>query len=173
MCPAVPAVDATDPRYEYLVAIVSDTSISVKLSGFTLDANNFVPSNRWTTILLRNVNRAAGNSSVEKNVLQNIAMDGKQTFGILGYGDMDVKIKKNVVHGFARGGIGMFSGTSVIEDNIVIGPGLGVPATWAPNGIQLGYGAAGVIKKNDVSGCRLARNSLGRNRHHGSRHERC
>lgn len=152
MAPAIAAVDATDPRYEYLVALVSATGISAELKGFTLDANNYYPASRWTTVLMRNVNGENGKSKVEKNELINILIDGKETFGILGYENMDVKIKKNLIDGFARGGIGMYGGKAKIEDNVVNGPGEG-PVTWAPNGIQVGYGASGEIKKNEVSGC--------------------
>lgn len=169
-CPATPEdakLAESSAKYDYLVGIFGGTydeatdtysgagTISVEFEGFTLDANLHSPSNRWCTVLLRNANKdfEKSKTKVKKCELINILIDGKQTFGILGYGTMDIEVRDNMIDGFARGGIGMYSGVSKIEKNVVIGPGLGVPVTWAPNGIQLGYGASGTIKDNEVTGC--------------------
>lgn len=167
-CPTTPAdayVAESSWKYQYLVGIFGGTynattdtysgtgTVSVELSGFTLDANDFSPTGRWSTVLLRNANKDFGKTKVKKCDLINANVNGKETFGILGYGTMDIEVKDNVVDGFARGGIGMYSGKAKIEKNVVIGPGLGVPVTWAPNGIQIGYGAYGKVKDNEVTGC--------------------
>jgi len=155
----------SSPKYHYAVGLLggiynasTDTvegtdTITVELSGFTIDANNYIPTGRWASILVRNVNDVSGTSSINQNELINILVDGKETFGILGYGDLDVIISENEINGFARGGIGIMSGYVEVINNVVTGPGLGVPVTWAPNGIQVGRGASGLIQGNDVSGC--------------------
>ena len=168
--PATPEdiyLDESSNKYEYAVGLFGgiydagtdtvsgDGTITVELAGFTIDANNFVPTDRWASILVRNVNEdyCDGIASIHENQLINAYIDGKETFGILGYGDLDVVISGNTIDGFARGGIGIMSGYVEVIDNVVIGPGLGVPITWAPNGIQVGRGASGLIQGNDVSGC--------------------
>ncbi|RLB78296.1 MAG: hypothetical protein DRH24_14655 [Deltaproteobacteria bacterium] len=168
MCPTTPEVayvDESSKMYEYLVGIFGGSydvdsntysgpgTVSVEISGFIVDANDYSPAGRWCSILLRNANKDDGKSKIHKCDVINTNVDGKETFGILGYGTMDVEIKDNLVNQFARGGIGMYSGHAKIEKNVVIGPGLGVPVTWAPNGIQVGYGASAKIKDNEVTGC--------------------
>ncbi len=167
-CPTTPEdayLAESSAKYQYLVGIFGGTynsgidtysgsgTVSVEMSGFTVDANDYSPSVRWCTILMRNANKDNGKSKIHKNELINANVNGKETFGILGYGTMDVEIKNNIIDQFARGGIGMYSGVSNIEKNEVIGPGLGVPVTWAPNGIQIGYGASGKVSNNEVTGC--------------------
>jgi parallel beta-helix repeat protein len=93
-------------------------------------------------------------SKIHKCTLINANVNGKETFGILSYGMSDVEIKHNLIDQFSRGGIGIYSGVAKIEKNVVIGPaGPDVSLTWAPNGIQIGYGASGKIKENVVTGC--------------------
>ncbi|MBU1050475.1 right-handed parallel beta-helix repeat-containing protein, partial [Candidatus Bipolaricaulota bacterium] len=128
---------------------ISGAEISlIDIRGLVVDGNDRTPTDRSAGILLRNV---AG--TVADNTVQNMNIDGKQTFGIIVYGDSDVVIDGNTVTGFSRGGIGVMSGFAVISNNTVLGPGLGVPVTWAPNGIQIGYGAQGTISGNEVTGC--------------------
>ncbi len=169
LCPLEPKVAyvaESSEMYEYLVGIFGGTyaedtysgtgTISVEFEGFTLDANSFLPADRWCTVLLRNANNDFGKkpkTKVKKCELINILINGKETFGILGYGTMDIEIRDNSIDGFSRGGIGMYSGVAKIEKNYVSGVGLGNPTTWAPNGIQMGYGASGTIKDNEVTGC--------------------
>ena len=167
-CPSTPEdayLAESSRKYEYTVGIFGGTynagtdtysgsgTVSVDMSGFTVDANYYSPSVRWCSILLRNANKDKGKTKIHKNEIINANVNGKETFSILAYGTIDVEIKNNVIDQFARGGIGIYSGTAKIEKNEVIGPGLGVPVTWAPNGIQVGYGATATIKGNDVSGC--------------------
>jgi len=166
-CPPSPQdafVAESTKKYEYLVGIFGGTydaatdtysgaeTVSVEMSGFTLDADDYSPSQRWSSILLRNANKDDFKSKIHKCHLIGANVNGKETFGILAYGTMDVEIKDNLVDQFSRGGIGMYSGKAKIENNVIIGPGPG-PLTWAPNGIQIGYGAYGKIKENEVSGC--------------------
>jgi len=168
VCPMVPEdayIAESSAKFQYLVGIFGGTynagtdtysgagTISVEFEGFSLDANLFTPSGRWSTVLLRNANDDFGKTKVKRCHLINADVNGKETFGILGYGTIDAEIKDNIVNQFARGGIGIMSGFAKVEKNLVIGPGLGVPVTWAPNGIQLGYGAMGKVKDNEVTGC--------------------
>jgi parallel beta-helix repeat protein len=174
MSPTTPEdafVAGSSRKYEYLVGIFGGTydlstdtyfgpeTITVELDGFTLDANDFSPSDKWSTVLLRNVNTdddkpKSHKSKIHKCTLINANVNGKETFGILSYGMSDVEIKHNLIDQFSRGGIGIYSGVAKIEKNVVIGPaGPDVSLTWAPNGIQIGYGASGKIKENVVTGC--------------------
>jgi len=129
--------------------------VTVTISGFTVDGNNRVPTSgrRSAGILLRNVE-----GTIASNTVQKMYVDGAETFGIIAYGDSDVVIDGNKVSGYARGGItangDLLDETpdphAVIKNNIVTGPGLGVSVTWAPNGIQIGWGATGQILTNTV-----------------------
>ncbi|MCD6480761.1 MAG: right-handed parallel beta-helix repeat-containing protein [Thermoplasmata archaeon] len=164
VCPSSPDdayIQESSKKYEYVIGIFGGTyessndtyyssgTVSVTISGFTIDSNNYVPSQRYVAIFFRNM---VGSIS-DCNII-NTYVDSKETFGILGYGDdNNVNINDNTVDQFARGGIGVNGGMFTISDNTVIGPGLGVPATWAPNGIQVGYGATGTVRDNEVSGC--------------------
>jgi len=139
-------------------SISGTETVAVNISDFTIDGNDRVPTDRSAGILLRN---AGG--TIADNIVQNMYVDGKQTFGIMVYGDSDVGITGNDISGYARGGIGA-NGDSVtsspsyptpdviIEGNTVTGPGMEVPVTWAPNGIQIGWGATGEITGNNVTG---------------------
>ncbi|MBC7255290.1 MAG: right-handed parallel beta-helix repeat-containing protein, partial [Chloroflexi bacterium] len=128
--------------------------VQVDISGFTVDGNDRAPTSGYRSagILLRNVQ-----GTIASNTVQNMHVDGAQTFGIIAYGHSDVVIDGNTVSGYARGGITANGdlGTSpdphaVIKNNAVTGPGLGVPVKWAPNGIQIGWGATGEILTNTV-----------------------
>jgi hypothetical protein len=132
-------------------------TVTVSISGFTVDGNNRVPYDRAAGILFRN---AGGN--ITDNTVQNMCIDGKQTFGIIAYGNSDMEITGNDVSGYSKGGIGANGDNvlgppsyptphAVIEGNTVTGPG-NVSVTNAPNGIQIGWGATGKIIGNAVSG---------------------
>jgi parallel beta-helix repeat protein len=139
--------------------VSGEDTIAVTITGFTVDGNNREPDQRSAGILLRNINGIISN-----NTVRNMLIDGKETFGIVVHGNSDVVITENNVSGYARGGIvanGDSNGTNpsvyltpnaTITNNTVIGPGMGVPVTWAPNGIQIGWGATGKIIGNTVSG---------------------
>lgn len=135
-------------------SIAGTDTITVTISGFTIDGADRVPTQRSAGILLRN---ASG--SISNNTVQNMSIDGKETFGILVYGDSEVTIEGNNVSGYARGGIGASGDNStcpdpnaIITGNTVTGPGMDKNVTWAPNGIQIGYGATGEVTGNIVSG---------------------
>ena len=169
-CPDLPnniTLAESSKKYEYVVGMLGGTysnsndtiygsdSITVEMSGFTIDANNYTPSQRWSSVLCRNVNRDYDemSASIHNNTFVNILVNGKETFGILGYGSMNVTVQNNTIDKFARGGIGFYSGDNEVIGNTVIGPYYGSNVTWAPNGIQMGYGAKGLIQGNDVSHC--------------------
>ena len=122
-------------------------TVTVEMTGFTIDSNDTVPTDRFCSVLCRNAN---GGSNIHDNDVINTFVGNKQTFGVLGYGMMDIIVENNLVDQFGRGGIGMYSGTSEVLGNTVIGDN---DTTWATNGIQLGYGASGLIEGNDVSAC--------------------
>lgn len=164
LAPATPAtymVEETSATFEPVVFAFGGTldgnkaegegMISFNLSGFTVDGDARVPvAQRSAAVLLRNVN----SSSVSDNKLQNMALLSKQTFGLLFYGDGVLTVENNQISGYQRGGIGIIGnadGTGPFADiigNIVTAPP--VAANWAPNGIQIGWGAGGNIVGNTV-----------------------
>lgn len=94
---------------------------------------------------------------IKSNDVENMGVGGKETFGIMAYGDSDLQIYDNDVREYERGGIGANgdggehpSPTVDIRGNTVTGS-TGIKEAWGPNGIQIGYGATGQIKANDVS----------------------
>ncbi|MCW8965380.1 MAG: right-handed parallel beta-helix repeat-containing protein [Candidatus Pacearchaeota archaeon] len=120
----------------------------VSIEGFEIDANNFISTGRYSAIL-------GEDSKIEitNNTISNISVGNKETFGITSFGYYTTATK-NKIETFARGGIGIYSGFAFISENIITGPNDGeTEITWAPNGIQLGYGAYGEIEKNEVSKC--------------------
>lgn len=135
-------------------SITGTDTINVTISGFTVNGNDRVPTGRSVGILLRNVK-----GTVSDNTVKNMCVDGKETFGIVAYGNSDVTISGNDVSGYARCGIGVNGDGGVLDDpraiimgNTVTGPGMDEHVTWAPNGIQIGWGATGEISRNYVSG---------------------
>jgi parallel beta-helix repeat protein len=135
--------------------ITGTGTIQVTISGFTVDGNDRVPTaNRSAGILLRNAN-----GTISNNTIKNMSIDGKETFGIVANGNSNVTISENNVSGYARGGIGangdggsLTDPVAIIKNNTVTGPGKDEVVTWAPNGIQIGWGATGEITSNTVSG---------------------
>lgn len=127
-------------------------TVDVTLSGFTLDGKGTQPgARRKPAVLYRN---AAG--TVSDNTVENMGVGGKETFGILAYGDSDVTIEDNAVSDYERGGIGANgdggahpSPSVRILNNTLEGGGKTGEA-WGPNGIQVGFGAAGKVRGNDV-----------------------
>jgi len=137
-------------------SVTGSGTISVSISGFTIDGDGRNPTaDRSVGILYRNV---AGHAKISHNRIQNMGFGAgqKQTFGIVVYGDSHVKICKNHVREYERGGIGANGDGGdhpapkvYICKNTVIGAG-DLEESWAPNGIQIGFGAKGTIKKNTV-----------------------
>lgn len=130
-------------------------TVSVDISGFTIDrGGNQAPVNsdpatdRGAGILERNIR-----GDVSGNTVQNLGAGGKETFGIVVYGNSDVTISSNTVTGYGRGGIFVTGGesgpapTGRINGNTVTAPGAG---NSAPNGIQIGGGARGSVMNNTV-----------------------
>ena len=137
--------------------ITGSDTITFNMSGFIVDGADRVPGSghRTAGILLRNVDGV-----ISYNTVENMLIDGFETFGIIAQGDSEITIDHNTVSGYARGGIaanGDASSTYIdpvatITNNIVSGPGMGIAVTWAPNGIQIGWGATGTITGNTVTG---------------------
>ncbi len=137
--------------------------ISADVKGLVIDGQNKAQAHpiRFVGILYRNVH-----GEISGNVIQNMMNPGgggggAETFGILVYGDSVVDILNNMVSGFSRGGIGIMGDMGLAPDpvanvsgNVVIGNGLeAATGWWAENGIQIGYGATGVISGNLVTQC--------------------
>lgn len=169
--PTIEAVNAADsftiaesgPSWEPMVfafggtesggAVSGAGTVDVDLSGFTLDGLEKQPeARRKPAVLYRN---ASG--TVSDNTVENMGIGGKETFGILAYGDSDVTVAGNDVSDYERGGIGANgdggahpSPSVEIRNNTVIGS-TGIGEAWGPNGIQVGFGATGRVKNNNVA----------------------
>ena len=136
--------------------VTGSETIDFQMSGFKIDGTDHTTSNRFAGILARNMKGALSN-----NKIYNLAPNSnKETFGIVVYGDSHVTICHNVVEDFTRGGIGANGDLGdapdpvvVIEQNTITRPS--ISPTWAPNGIQVGYGTTGVIRNNRVSWSRV------------------
>lgn len=132
--------------------------------GLTIDGQNQALATspyRFVGILFRNVH-----GEISGNVIQNMMNPGgvgagAQTFGVLVYGDSVVDVLKNRVSGFSRGGITILGDLGPAPDpvvqvlgNEVVGNGLeSGTGWWAENGVQISYGATGVISGNRVAQC--------------------
>ena len=135
-------------------AISGSGVINVELRNLEIDGKNNFGSNRYYGILSRNANLL-----IEEISIHSIGIDGIETFGIVIYGDSECVVKDSTITGFSRGGIGILGDGDVspspscdVLNNVVLGPGTG-PVTWAPNGIQVSYGATANIENNNVSAC--------------------
>jgi len=132
--------------------------VDVDISGFIIDGDGSQPAaRRKPGILFRNAN-----GDISDNTVEQMGVGGKETFGILAYGDSEVTVSKNTVREYERGGIGVVgdggahpSPTADIRYNTVTGS-TGIGNAWGPNGIQIGYGATGDIIGNEVIDNRYA-----------------
>lgn len=139
-------------------AVSGGEVVEVTVKQITVDGAETQPeAPRAVGILLRNVDGA-----VEENTVRDMAVGGKETMGILAYGDSELTVTGNVVSGYERGGIGANGDGGahpapevVIADNEVVGS-TGIGEAWGPNGIQVGYGASGRIVGNEVRDNRYA-----------------
>lgn len=133
-------------------------TVEVNLSGFTLDGLGEQPdARRKPAVLYRN---ASG--TVSEHTVENIGLAGSETFGILAYGDSDVTVEENEVRDFERGGIGAngdggeHPSPNLVVRNNTLDSNSEVGVGWAPNGIQIGFGATGRVKDNTIRDCRWA-----------------
>lgn len=139
--------------------VSGSSTVDVTVKGFTIDGDGEQPNTkRGLALFYRN---ASG--TVSGNTVENMAIGGKQTFGILAYGDSDVDITNNTINGYERGGIGANGDQGdrpdpevLIRDNTVTGSGDGSTTGWGPNGIQVGFGASGKVFDNSVTKNRYA-----------------
>ncbi len=141
--------------------ISGSETIEVTVDGFEIDGQeDFKSGSRYVAVLFRNVK-----GEIKNNILHSMGVDGTETFGVSVYGDSDVDIEENSISEYSRGGIGVagdLDGSysigpypdpkADVVNNNVTGPGPNETVTWAPNGIQFGYGAEGSIKENTVTG---------------------
>lgn len=136
-------------------------TVDVTVKGFNIDGGNLssAPGPRALAVFYRN---AIG--TVSSNSVNGMPVGGRETFGILAYGDSDVDITSNTVDDYERGGIGANgnggihpSPEVVISGNTLIGSGQGNENAWAANGIQVGFGATGQVTNNVVKNSRWAK----------------
>lgn len=135
--------------------------IDADVEGFVLNGRDYSPdANRVIGILYRN---ASG--SISENTIENLLVGERETIGILVYGDSKVTVSRNVVDGYERGGIGANGDGGVhpaprvrIIGNEVSGS-TDLGEAWAPNGIQIGFGASGRIVGNTVRDNRYTKHS--------------
>lgn len=100
------------------------STVQVDVLDLAVDGRDRQPNTRRAAgMLLRSVV-----GTVAGNDVRDMGVGGKETMGILAYGDSDLEI----------------------TDNHVTGSGDGTRVAWAPNGIQIGFGAAGRIADNTV-----------------------
>jgi hypothetical protein len=138
-------------------SVSGSETVDVSLSGFEIDGRDIQPkARRKPAILYRNV-KSNDKTRIENNTIQNMGVGGKETFGILAYGDTSVAVRNNEVSDYERGGIGANgdggahpSPAVTIQNNTVTGS-TGLGEAWGPNGIQVGFGATGVVKNNTVT----------------------
>lgn len=137
--------------------VSGSATVAVDVTGFTVDGDGRQPSDRSVGIMARNVS-----GDVSDNVVEDMGVGDRETFGILAYGDSDLRIRGNDVSDYERGGIGANGdgGTNPaptvdVRGNVVTGS-TGIERAWAPNGIQIGFGAEGKVLDNDVRDNRWA-----------------
>jgi len=129
--------------------------IHVNISGFEIDGNNDGIGDVYAGIFLRNVDGRIYNNYVHN---MHVSSGNPQTFCIEGYGNLKVRVDNNTVMNYTRGGI-VFNGDlgslpdpyTIVENNTVVGNGISDGGGWAENGIQIGWGASGIVQYNDVS----------------------
>lgn len=137
-------------------------SVDVSIAGFELDGRSTQPSaRRKTGILYRNAD-----GRVTENDVHHLGVGGKETMGILAYGDSTVRIEGNVVSEFERGGIGANGDGGAHPSPEVDVRGNEVDSAsatdgWAPNGVQVGFGASGSVAGNRIWNCRHSDNTGG------------
>lgn len=133
--------------------VTGSGTVAVDVSGFTVEGGGRPGGGpRYVGIFYRN---ASG--SVAGNTVRDMGVGGRETFGILAYGDSEVTIADNAVSGYERGGIGANGDGGAhpapavrIVDNDITGSGDGSQTAWGPNGIQVGFGASGRVAGNTV-----------------------
>lgn len=133
-------------------------TVDVSITGFELDGRSTQPTaRRKAGILYRNAD-----GHVAENDVHHLGVGGKETMGILAYGNSTVRIEGNVVSEFERGGIGANGdgGAHPSPSVEVLGNDLDAVSApyegWAPNGVQVGYGATGRVERNAIRNCRWA-----------------
>lgn len=134
-------------------------TVTINVSGFEVDGRSVQPdARRKVGIFYRNVN---GNAAVLDNTVKRMGVGGKETMGILAYGDSAVTVAGNDVSEFERGGIGANgdggahpSPTIRIRNNVL--DSNSAIDGWAPNGVQIGFGASGDVRNNVIKNCLYA-----------------
>ncbi|MDD5177877.1 MAG: right-handed parallel beta-helix repeat-containing protein [Candidatus Nanoarchaeia archaeon] len=155
-----------DPIVAAFGGTISGTTVSgsgqiqVNVWGITVDGNSRIPaqtSRRAVGILYRNVIGNITNNTVKK---MGYAVGFTNSWCIMVYGSSNSVIGYNKLSGYAKGGVvvnGLVSNPSlpvpyaVVENNIVTGPPYDSTLALAPNGVQIGWGAKGIIRNNTIT----------------------
>lgn len=164
-------IDESPPQFEPIVFayggsvgdghVSGSETVDVSITGLEVDGRDLQPDvRRKVGVFYRNV-RGNGRTAIENTTVSAMGVGGRETMGILVYGDSDVVIESNVVRGFERGGIGgNGDGTEHPSPHIVVRnnevDSNSSPRGWAPNGVQIGYGASGSVRNNRIQNCRWA-----------------
>lgn len=160
--PAVFAVPESGNEWEPVVfayggtesggVVTGSDTVTVTVSGLEIDGDDRQPDDRSVGVLVRNVS-----GSVSDTTVRNMGVGGKETFGVIAYGDSSVTVRGNEVREYERTGIGANGdgGTHPAPTVDVVGntveAGGGVGEAWGPNGIQIGFGADGTVRDNVVA----------------------
>lgn len=136
-------------------------TVSVDVSGFEFDGRGGTgQSGRKTAVLYRNVRGGTSAAVVRDNAVVDMNTPGA-SIGIVAYGDSDVVVENNTLTGFGRGGIGANGDGGahpaphmIVRDNVI--DSASGPGGSAPNGVQIGFGASGEVKRNTIANCRYA-----------------
>ena len=136
-------------RGDDLSPVVYVNNSDADVSGITINGRNESFSGTEIGLLYRN-----GDGTISENNVTNFMSTG-QTIGVAVYGDSSATVANNSIKRYSRLGIGVLGDTGpredpdvTIENNTVTN----VPKSgWAPNGIQIAWGATGKIHNNNVS----------------------
>ena len=181
--PATPQdakIEESQFYFEYIVGVFGGTyndnagedkwegtgTVNVNISGFEIDGQNngTGSSHRFVGIIYRNASGNISNCNIHDIYGPSGNGSGEETMGILVYGDSTVTIQDCTIKDFSRGGIGVSGDAGdrpdpvvEIKNNKIYGFKETDPSTYnkwrAENGIQIGYGAKGVVEGNEVYDC--------------------
>lgn len=128
---------------------------SISIKGFEIDGQNLgTAGSTFVALLARNVNSGTFRDCDVQN-FHNPANSDRGS-GLMVYGNSNMTVRNNTVSAFSKNGITANGDFGIapdpvvsIDSNIVIGDGF--ISAVAQNGIQVGFGAGGVVNANQIS----------------------
>lgn len=147
-------VSSSGNNYQSVIFIEADEK-DVVIKGFEIDGNQYNPLTRYGGILTK-----GGDITLEDLDILNANMGSQQTYGLISLNGEytetpKITLKDSLVQGFSRGGVIIYEGEVLIQNNIINCPT--EDRTWASNGIQLTHPAtgpvSGLVDGNEVSSC--------------------